>query len=376
MSLLLSPCALGALHLRNRVVMAPLTRCRVTNEDAAPDALVARYYAQRATAGLIISEGAIVSPQARGYPYTPGIWSSAQIDGWRLTTDAVHEKGGVMVCQLWHCGRLSLPDFHAGLPPVGPSAVDPQMTMISPEGPKPTVTPRALSKDDIRRIVGDFRQAAANAVSAGFDGVEIHASNGYLFHQFFARCSNRRDDEYGGSHENRGRLLFEVLDAVGAVMPMNRVGLRLNPMMNGIHGISIDEDTLPMFEYIAARTCDYDLAYIHLTEPFLPGQIDGIEHAVPEVARHFRPLVDAPLISNGAFDRDKAEAMIGAGLCDAVAFGRPYIANPDLVERFRTGAALAQPDQDTFYQGGERGYTDYPAATGQPGSGAAADATT
>ena len=360
---LLSPCTLGSLQLRNRVVMAPLTRCRVTNDDAAPDALVARYYRQRASAGLIISEGTIVSPRARGYPFTPGIWSDAQIEGWRRVTDAVHEAGGLMVCQLWHCGRLSLPDFHQGALPVAPSAVNPHWTMVSTSGPKPTVTPHALSVNEIRGIVDDFRRGAANAMAAGFDGVEIHSSNGYLFHQFFARCANRRADDYGGSPENRARILFEVLDAVGSVMPTDRVGIRLNPMMNNFHGIAVDDDTIPMFEHIVERTGAYPLAYIHLTEPFMPGQLDDIADPVPEVARRFGPLCKAPIISNGGFAREKADAWIGEGLCDAVAFGRLYIANPDLVERFRSDAALADPDPDTFYQGGETGYTDYPGAT-------------
>lgn len=357
---ILSPVRLGALQLRNRVMMAPLTRCRATNRDAAPNAMMAEYYAQRAGAGLIISEGAIVSPQGRGYPFTPGIWSSVQIEGWRKVTDAVHEAGGLMVCQLWHCGRLSLPDFHAGELPVAPSAINPNWTMFSPSGPKPTVTPRALTRNEIQDIVADFRQAAKNAMAAGFDGVEIHSSNGYLFHQFFARCANTRTDEYGGSHANRARLLFGVLEAVFGEVPANRVGIRLNPMMHNVHGIQVDEDTLPMFEYIFDRTNDYDLAYVHLTEPFLPNQLDGVEHGTHSVASHFRPLCRAPIVSNGGFDPERAETWIRDGLCDAVAFGRHFIANPDLVERIGKGAALNEADPETFYQGGERGYLDYP----------------
>ncbi len=360
-SKLLTPVSLGALALANRIVMAPLTRCRADNPGYVPTQLMARYYAQRAGAGLIVSEGTIVSPQGRGYPATPGIWSQAQVDGWQQVTGAVHRAGGRIVCQLWHCGRLSLPDYHGGEPPVAPSAIDAGWKMLSPTGMKPTVTPRALTREEIADIVEDFARAARNARAAGFDGVEIHASNGYLFHQFFARCANTRNDEYGGSHENRARLLFEVLDAVGRALPFDRVGIRLNPMMNRYHGISVDADTVPMFEYVARRTCDYGLAYVHLTEPFMPGQLDGVEHALAQVARHFRPLFRAPLVSNGGFDRDKAEAWIAEGLCDAVAFGRPFIANPDLPERMRRRAPLAVPDTDTFYRGGPRGYVDYPA---------------
>ena len=359
-SKLLAPVQLGALSLKNRVVMAPLTRCRADNPEAAPTALMARYYAQRAGAGLIISEGMIVSLQARGYPYTPGIWSDAQVAGWRLVTDAVHQAGGLIVCQLWHCGRLSLPEFHGGELPVAPSAINPNWRMFSSEGLKPTVTPRALSREDIVGIVADFQRAARNAVAAEFDGIEIHSSNGYLFHQFFSRCSNTRNDEYGGSHENRGRLLFEVLDAVGRELPHDRVGIRLNPMMNNMHGIQVDEDTVPMFEFLIRRANDYRLAYVHLSEPFMPSQLEGAVGALAEVARHFRPLCQAPLLINGGFDQARAETWLTENWCDAVAFGKLFIANPDLPERFRRGAPLNAPDPDTFYQGGEKGYVDYP----------------
>ena len=267
---LLTPVRLGALELKNRVVMAPLTRCRADNPGYVPTEMMARHYAQRASAGLIVSEGTIVSPQARGYPFTPGIWSAEQVAGWRLVTDAVHEKGGLIVCQLWHCGRLSLPEFHDGQPPVAPSAVNPQWKMFSLTGQPDTVTPQALTREEIKAVVADFRRGAANAMAAGFDGIEIHSSNGYLFHQFFCAQSNRRDDEYGGSHENRARFFFEVLDAVGEVMPFDRVGFRLNPMMNRFHGVNVDADTVPMWEYIVRRANDYGLAFLHLTEPFLP----------------------------------------------------------------------------------------------------------
>ena len=216
---LLTPCRLGALELRNRIVMAPLTRCRADNDGFVPTDQMARYYAQRASAGLIVSEGAIVSPQGRGYPFTPGIWSEAQVAGWRKVTDAVHAEGGLIVCQLWHCGRLSVPAYHQGEPPVAPSAINPNWEMFTPQGLAKTVTPHALTRADIAGIVADFARGAAHARAAGFDGVEIHSSNGYLFHQFFSSCSNVRDDEYGGSPENRRRFLLETLAAVREVWP-------------------------------------------------------------------------------------------------------------------------------------------------------------
>ncbi|WP_153146809.1 alkene reductase [Dechloromonas sp. H13] len=357
---LLAPVRLGALELKNRVVMAPLTRCRCDNPGYVPTEMMARYYAQRASAGLIVSEGTIVSPQGRGYPFTPGIWSAEQVAGWRLVTDAMHENGGLIVCQLWHCGRLSLPEFHDGQPPVAPSAVNPNWKMFSTTGHPETVTPHALTRDEIKATVADFRHGAANAMAAGFDGIEIHSSNGYLFHQFFSHQSNQRDDEYGGSHENRARFFREVLDAVGEVMPLDRVGFRLNPMLNHFHGITVDADTVPMWEHVVRTANGYGLAYLHLTEPLSPKQVANTPGTLLDVGAHFRPIATMPVISNGALDQARGEARLAANLCDAVAYGQAWIANPDLVERFRRGAPLNEPDRDTFYQGGEKGYLDYP----------------
>lgn len=358
---LLSPVRLGLLELPNRVIMAPLTRCRADNPETAPTELMARYYAQRASAGLIISEGAIVSPRARSYPYTPGIWSDAQVAGWRLVTDAVHAAGGRIVCQLWHCGRLALPALTGGEAPLGPSAIDAQWKMFSPiDGPQPTVTPQAMSHADIARVVEEFAQGARNAMRAGFDGVELHSSNGYLIHQFLAGCSNTRDDEYGGSIENRARLLFEILDAVTGELPAGRVGFRLNPLMHKVHGMQVDEQTLPTFEYVVQRANEYGLAYLHLTEPYFPGQLDDAPVKLDDLAGHIRTHARMPLVSNGGFDPARAEAQVASAKADAVAFGRAFISNPDLVERIRRGAELAPWDTATFYQGGERGYLDYP----------------
>lgn len=359
---LLTPCRLGALELRNRVVMAPLTRCRADNAGFVPNDMMVRYYAQRAGAGLIISEGTIVSPQGRGYPFTPGIWSAEQVAGWRKVTDAVHREGGQIVCQLWHCGRLSLPEYHPGGQPVAPSAINPAWQMFTPAGMMPTVTPHALSRQEIASIVEDFARAARNAGDAGFDGVEIHSSNGYLFHQFFSACANTRSDEYGGSHENRARIFVEVLEAVGKNMALDRVGFRLNPMMNRFHGINVDADTVPMWAHVISRANEFGLAFLHLTEPMSPEQIADTPGALADVGAHFRSLAKMPLITNGGLDRDKGEARLQAGLCDAVAYGKAWIANPDLVERFATGAPLNAADPATFYQGGETGYLDYPRA--------------
>jgi N-ethylmaleimide reductase len=222
------------------------------------------------------------------------------------------------------------------------------------------VTPHALTRAEIAATVADFGRGAANAMAAGFDGIEIHSSNGYLFHQFFSHQSNRRDDEYGGSHENRARFFREVLDAVCAVMPADRVGFRLNPMMNHFHGLNVDADTVPMWEHVVRTANGYGLAYLHLTEPLSPKQVEGTAGALADVGAHFRPVATMPLISNGALDRARGESRLAAGLCDAVAYGQAWIANPDLVERFRRGAPLNAADRDTFYAGGEKGYLDYP----------------
>lgn len=360
MSSLLEPVRLGALQLRNRVLMAPLTRCRADNPGAVPTEMMARYYAQRAGAGLIISEGTIVSPQARGYPFTPGIWSDEQVTGWRKVTEAVHAEGGAIVCQIWHCGRLSLPEFHGGELPVAPSAINPHWKMFSAQGLQETVVPHALTREEIAGIVADFGRAAKNAMAAGFDGVEIHSSNGYLFHQFFSRCANSRTDEYGGSHANRARLFFEVLDEVGRHMPMDRVGFRLNPMLNHFHGIVVDEDTVPMWTHLIEGANRYGLAFLHLTEPLSEKQIAGNPQALADVGAYFRPLAKMPIIANGALDRAKGEMRVDKGLADAVAYGVAWIANPDLVERFAQNAPLNAADPQTFYAGGERGYLDYP----------------
>ncbi len=356
---LLKPIRIGRYDLSNRIFMAPMTRSRANNPDHAVTPLIAEYYSQRATAGLIVSEGSQVSPQAVGYINTPGIYSPAQREGWTLATQAVHGKNGHIFCQLWHVGRMSHPDFHGGKPPVAPSAINPGDKSFTPEGFKDTVTPRALTIDEIHATTGDFRKAAENAIAAGFDGVEIHSANGYLFHQFFTNCSNIRTDEYGGSHENKARFFFETLDAVGRSIGFDRVGIRLNPSAHGFFGITMDEDTIPTFEYIVERLNDYKgLAYAHFTEPLAP--VDHVSYAVKEIARHFRPRFKGTMIINCGFRHDSGNRIIEEGLADAVAFGKAFISNPDLVERIRTGAPWAKWNDKTFYTPGPEGYTDYP----------------
>ncbi|GAB2527349.1 alkene reductase [Rufibacter soli] len=356
---LLQPYKKGALDLKNRLVMAPMTRSRANNPENAATPLIAEYYAQRASAGLIISEGTPVSSQAIGYINVPGIYTPAQIAGWKLVTEAVHAKGGKIFAQLWHVGRMSHPDFHNGALPVAPSAINPNDQAYTPEGFKETVTPRALEISEIKAIVQDFKNAAANAVAAGFDGVEIHASNGYLLHQFFSSLTNVRTDEYGGSVENRARILFEILDAVKEVLDLSKVGVRLNPSMHGGFGIELPEDGPETFEYIVRRLNDYGLAYLHLTEAGAGAR--KLPHAIKEVAKHFRKIYQGTLVTNGGYTQETGNKVIEEGTADLVAYGVPFIANPDLVDRFAQEASLNQADPNTFYSNtAEVGYTDYP----------------
>jgi N-ethylmaleimide reductase len=346
------------LTLNNRVVMAPMTRSRAANEGNVPtEELQGVYYEQRASAGLIITEGSQVSKEAVGYINTPGIYSQDQVKGWKIVTDKVHKKGGKIFMQLWHVGRISHPDFHNGKLPLAPSAINPNSKSFTPNGLKDTVTPKEMTLMDIKRTVEDFAKAAENAMNAGFDGVEIHSSNGYLFHQFFTNCSNQRTDNYGGSIENKTRFLFEVIDAIKEVMPENRIGLRLNPSLNGLFGITIDEDTIPTFDYIVNRLNSYNLAYLHLSEPF--NDVTSVPFAVAEIAKHYRPFYTGTLMINTDFNQEKGNAIIENDLADLVAFGKPFVSNPDLVERFQNNIPLTDWDADTFYTPGKKGYTDY-----------------
>lgn len=346
------------LHLKNRVVMAPMTRSRANNEENKPTAdLHAEYYKQRASAGLIITEGSQVSPRAVGYINTPGIYSKAQIEGWKTVTKAVHEEGGKIFIQLWHVGRISHPDFHNGELPIAPSAINPKKEVYTSEGKKETVTPKAMSQKEIDETIKEFKTASKNALEAGFDGIEIHSSNGYLFHQFFSATSNTRTDKYGGSIENRARFFFEVLDAVKEVIPEHKIGVRFNPSLHGLLGISVDEETIPTFEYIIEELNNYQLAYIHLSEPFT--DVSNVPNAIENIAKHFRPIYNGTLMINSNFDEASANKILEEGNADLVAFGKLYISNPDLVERFKYNIELQDWDSDTFYTTGPEGYIDY-----------------
>ena len=353
---LFAPYALGPLQLRNRLVMAPLTRSRAGPGNV-PSEMAATYYAQRAGAGLIVTEATQAAAGGQGYVATPGIHSEDQVAGWRRVTEAVHRAGGRIFVQLWHVGRVSHPDFRAGELPVAPSPIAPRgVQTFTAEGLKPIPAPRALDAGEIPGIVQEFRRAAGNAKAAGFDGVEVHGANGYLLDQFLEDGTNQRTDDYGGSVENRARLLFEVLAAVSDVWGGERVGVRLSP--GGTFNDMCDSDPQATFGYVVRRLATLQLAYLHLIEPSPPPG----EHPMPCLsARFFRPLYPGTLIVAGGYTLERARRVVEAGLADLVAFGQLFIANPDLPERLRTGAPLNTPDPDTFYGGGAEGYIDYPA---------------
>jgi N-ethylmaleimide reductase len=354
---LLSPVKLGPYELPNRIVMAPLTRNRAGAGNV-PTPLNAEYYAQRASAGLIITEASQVSPQGMGYPQTPGIYSKEQVEGWRLVTDAVHERGGRIFLQLWHVGRISHPSLQPnGALPVAPSAIAPDGNAATYEGELPFVTPRALETQEIPDIIEQYRQGAQNALAAGFDGVEIHSANGYLLDQFLHDGSNQRTDQYGGSIENRARLLLEVTEAVTSVWGADRVGVRLSP--SGTFNSMYDSNPEPLFSYVANALDRFGLAYLHIVEPRVDGNIT-LDRASGFPASYFRPIFHGTIITAGGYDRDSGNAVLAAGDADLVAYGRLFIANPDLPKRFALNAPLNKPDRSTFYGGDETGYTDYP----------------
>lgn len=361
---LLTPVKLGPYTLKNRIVVAPMTRVRATVDYNVNDMMV-EYYRQRASAGLIINEGTIVAPDGAGYIRTGAIYSKRQIAGWKRVTDVVHEEGGRIFCQLWHTGAVSNPVFHNGFPPRAPSAVDPKTETFTTEGFKPSVMPREMDIEDIKEAVDNFRQAAANAIEAGFDGVEIHASNGYIFDQFLRDGSNKRTDEYGGSIENRARFLFEVLDAIVAEIGEDRVGLRLAP--SGVVQVSPESDTRATYGYVIERLNNYkNLAFLELLETVVflekwdDHEADADCDMVKEVAKHYRKIYKGTLITNGGYDQEKGNQAIEEGFADLVSYGNLYISNPDLVERFEQDAELNEIDQEHMYEGEEVGYSDYP----------------
>ena len=367
--ILFQPITLGALELPNRIVMAPLTRSRASQPGDVPTEMNAEYYAQRAGVGLIVSEATQVSPQGKGYAFTPGIHSAEQVAGWRKVTDAVHEAGGRMHLQLWHVGRISHPDLQPnGQLPVAPSAIKPEgaQTYTSKEsGMVDIPRPRALEAEELPGVAEQFRQGAENARKAGFDGVELHAANGYLLDQFIRSGSNRRDDQYGGSVENRLRFPMMVVEAVKQVWPAERIGIRVSP--TGSFNDMSDEDPVATYGALARKIQAAGLAYIEVVEDSFQG---NLANGRPEsVIDAIREGFKGRYIGNGDYSREEAAERIRAGRCDLASFGRPIIANPDLVERFRRDAPLNDWDESTFYGGDERGYTDYPTLEDQRRAG-------
>jgi len=344
---LFDPIQLGPLQLPNRIFMAPLTRER-SGVERIPNALMAEYYSQRASAGLIITEATSVDPMGVGYADTPGIWSPAQVEGWKFVTTAVHEAGGRIFLQLWHVGRISDPMFLNGETPVGPSAIAAagHVSLVRP--PKPFVTPRALALEEIPGIVESYRKGAENAQLAGFDGVEIHGANGYLLDQFLQDKTNHRTDVYGGSIENRARLMLDVTDAVISVWGADRVGMHLAPRGDA-HDMG-DSNPAATFGYVARELGKRRIAFICARESL------GANRLGPQLKKDFGGL----FVANEKFTFETAQQVLAAGEADAVAFGIPFIANPDLPARFAIGASLNEPDPETFYAAGSKGYTDYP----------------
>ena len=354
---LLSSYQLGPYDLKNRMVMAPMTRNRAGRGNA-PQPMNALYYAQRAGAGLIITEAAQVSPQGLGYPDMPGIYSPEQIAGWRLVTDLVHKRGGVIFLQLFHCGRISHPSLQpGGATPVAPSAIKPKGEAMTYQGPRPFVEPRALRTEEIAEIIEQFRRGTENAREAGFDGVELHAANGYLIDQFLRDGTNQRRDQYGGEVNNRARFLLEVTEAVINVMGDGRVGVHISPEnpFNDMY----DSNSESLFSHLAEGLNRFPLAYLHVVEIDLSNPV-VFNGALNPITQKVRGIFKGTYMTNGGYDRNMAEKVLERGDADLVSFGRLFLANPDLPERFSQDAPLNEPDPNTFYGGDEKGYTDYP----------------
>ncbi|MEO5859233.1 MAG: alkene reductase [Pyrinomonadaceae bacterium] len=351
MATLFDSLTIGKLELKNRIIMAPLTRSRANDADGVQPGFVTEYYSQRASGGLLITEATNVSPMAKGYVRTPGIYSPEQIAGWRKVTDSVHAKGGKIFMQIFHTGRVALPDF---LPdnqlPVAPSAVrSAGQNFTDTEGLKDFMVPRELTAADIRDTVKDFAAAAKHAIEAGFDGVEIHGANGYLIQQFLSTNVNLRTDEYGGSIANRARFLFEVVEAVTAAIGTERTGLRLSP--GGEFGDIKENDAEELYAYVVEKLNEFPLAYLHI------GTFDQKRDWHPVL----RPVWKGVYFAGVGFDKERGESVLASGRADAIVYGKSFLANPDLPERFRSNASLNAPDESTFYTPGEKGYTDYPA---------------
>lgn len=365
---LFSPLDLGPLALPNRIIMPPMTRMRARMPGNIPWEINAEYYRQRASAGLIITEGTPVSPRGHGYYHTPGIHTEAQAEGWKRVTNAVHEAGGRIFAQLWHVGRQTHSDLQPdGAAPVAPSAIaGVGQAYVAPGVMKDYSMPRALELGEIAAVVEEFRRGAALAKSAGFDGVELHGANGYLMEQFLSDNSNSRTDQYGGSLMNRARFLFEVVEAVTSVWAPDRVGVRLSPA--NTHGGIAPSDRFGTFSHVVRGLNQFGLAYLHFVEPRVAGNKDMAHFDDALSSRHFRPMITGgtKLISAGGLDFASGQAALANGEADAIAFGRAFIANPDLPRRLALGAPLNRYQRETFYGGTEVGYTDYPALAETP----------
>jgi len=356
----LSPVKIGGLDLKNRIVMAPLTRSRSSDDGVPPD-FAADYYAQRASAGLIISEATNISAQARGYAMTPGIWTAAQVKAWQHVTKTVHANDGKIFLQLWHTGRISHPDLHGGALPVAPSAIKPEGQAFTNDGLKDHVTPRALETDEIPGIVEDYRHAAQCAKDAGFDGVEVHSANNYLLEQFIRDTTNKRTDQYGGSIENRLRFPLAVVEAVLTVWDKSRVGIRISPATTMPGSTDVDSTVMETYGTYVDALSKLGLLYIH--------DIEGVTQLTRETPegvdfKALRKRFSGAYIANNQYTLKLAEEVLASGDADLFSFGRPYIANPDLVERLATGAPLAEAPKDYWYGGGANGYSDWPGMHG------------
>jgi N-ethylmaleimide reductase len=368
-SILLEPIRLGEIQLPNRIVMASMTRARTENPGLVPIPLQAEYYRQRASAGLILTEGTWPSKAAIGAVNVPGLFNSEQAEGWKRVTEAVHEAGGRIAVQLGHIGAASHPDLLGGEQPIGPSAISMNCDAFTPTGPQPVPVPRAMTIGDIHRTAADYASATRFAREAGFDGVELHGISGYLIPQFLSELTNQRSDEYGGSVENRVRFPLEVLEAMVSQWSAGRIGMKLSPGIS-MGTIVPTEATLPTYEHLVSRMSDMQLAWIQFLNPvtdllgapadLTDTPVAALQHGSPP---HFRRFFAGPIIANGSLTKETAEAVIEGGDADAAAFGALYLSNPDLVERFALGLPLAPiPSKDTWYAGGETGYADYPRA--------------
>jgi N-ethylmaleimide reductase len=360
---LLEEYQLEDLKLKNRVVMASLTRARATNPGLVPTAVMAEYYAQRASAGLILSEGTWVNPQSIGFINVPGIYTQKQVEGWKTITKAVHDNGGLIFSQLGHIGAGAHPDLQNGELPVGPSAVNIQSQSFTPEGFKDTVTPREMTVAEIHRTIQDYRQAAQNAKDAGFDGIEIHAIAGMLIPQFLSTAANQRTDEYGGSIENRSRIVFEILDAITEVWDSYRVAIKFSPVMLSSVGIvKPDEETIALFKHILNKLDHYNLAFVHIVGPSEDLSGTPVEELQENYFAHFRNNYRGRILANLGFSKESANAILKEGNADLVSFGEPFIANPDLAERFKYNLPLSASDRNTYYSGEDNGYITHPKA--------------